>query len=181
MKKCDVWITQGIYTYIYSPTSEMLAKYYVVLDGSLVPMSNGLPDDLVFFQVCAFSKALRFPVPQGAHSHKSLNHFIIKVELLYACDVHVAHVHAWWLSMQIHQENEIKSWRKFWKLLLEGLYYLIFSWCLWNEGSRCCMTRPLSLWLLNTNFQEIKCVRSTKRIYLIIVLIYNLDGARKRD
>lgn len=87
----------------------MLAKYYVVLDGSLVPMSNGLPDDLVFFQVCAFSKALRFPVPQGAHSHKRLNHFIIKVELLYACDVHVAHVHAFYADPSGERDQILKE------------------------------------------------------------------------
>lgn len=46
--------TWGIYRYIYIAMGDMLAKYYVVIDNSVAPLSNGLLDILYF------SKSLRF-------------------------------------------------------------------------------------------------------------------------
>lgn len=78
--------------------------------------------------------------------------------------------------------NEIL--KEIWKSLLEGFCYLTFSWYFVRvDGGWGCqnilshVNDSVLTWK-----KLIHCVRSTKkRIYLIIVLIYNLDGGNKWD
>lgn len=86
----------------------------------------------------------------------------------------------------------MKSWRKLenrkitsWRVLLFNIF-LIF--CRGGfEGGRVSSENPLTLWLFSTSviqiIQEINSLWEVqkKRIYLIRVLIYNLDGGNKWD
>lgn len=84
--------------------------------------------------------------------------------------------------------KEMKSWRKFVKALLEGFCYLTFSWYFVVGGFSEGRGRQISSHTFNYSIIQFKKINSLcekykkkKRIYLIIVLIYYLDGGNKWD
>lgn len=85
---------------------DKLAKYYVVIDSCLHPLSNGLPD-ILYFSKSLFSKHLgsllhRAPHPQKVkpfHKSKSCMHVM-----------YTMHLYSKWLSFYADKwENKVES------------------------------------------------------------------------
>lgn len=113
------------------PTSDWLAKYYIVWDSSMPPLSNGLRD--YFHQACAFSKHLGFlhhrDPKLGENINIRLYHFI-KREFK-SCKNHLMYtLHMYMMSRYADLSGKLDEiLKEVWKKsFLEGFCFLTFSW-----------------------------------------------------